>query len=193
VQPSHMNIMDILPSPISLYFYRLQLELRILKTTYNSKHSISFIQTRTFFTVSNSQLKSILLIKIIPKPQSHHDALYPIDDIRKSQGATAAAETALIMKMKRPTACVLHSLPLEIRDMVFKECLVMDKKQPRATRATPALLIALRGDWALYQEALKWFYALNRFTLTKHNFNTSFSTLSTTSIALMKNLSVELE
>jgi hypothetical protein len=62
--------------------------------------------------------------------------------------------------------CAMASLPLalrrftpEIRAMILAGCIEFKD------RKTPALIIALRGDKDLYQEAIRVFYKLNRFKL----------------------------
>lgn len=56
----------------------------------------------------------------------------------------------------------LRKLPPGIRELIFKECVLVGAC---AVRKTPALLVALSGDPGLYHEALKPYYRQNFFRL----------------------------
>lgn len=54
----------------------------------------------------------------------------------------------------------MRKIPFELRGMIFKDWLgIKDGK-------SPVLLIALRGDKELYEQALEVYYKINYFTLT---------------------------
>jgi hypothetical protein len=77
----------------------------------------------------------------------------------------------------------LRVLPPEIRDKIFKyaacQSNVMAKSQ---------LLDGFRGDRKLYAEALKAFYAINTFIITKLHYDKVQSRLSDSTLMLMKDL-----
>ena len=94
----------------------------------------------------------------------------------------------------------LHKLPPEIRLLIFEDVLTLEDKPVRKDgrdllgrpRPTPSLLMALRGDLAMYQEALEVFYYKNIFTINIHNFVTVKDNLSSYVLSLIKNLKIEL-
>ncbi|KAL3420452.1 hypothetical protein PVAG01_08951 [Phlyctema vagabunda] len=55
----------------------------------------------------------------------------------------------------------LKELPMEIRSIIFNECLYREWDATSSKFKTPALLIALRPDEDLYTEALDIFYEIN--------------------------------
>ena len=55
----------------------------------------------------------------------------------------------------------LRRFPTELRDMIFKDCLQIEEGK------SPALLIALRGDKELYEEALEVYYKTNYCSMGK--------------------------
>ena len=59
----------------------------------------------------------------------------------------------------------LHKFPPEIRTQIFSQCLVRSSDEKDAWARVPALLIAVRPDATVYEEALELFYKLNGFTL----------------------------
>ncbi|KAE9378849.1 hypothetical protein N431DRAFT_325846 [Stipitochalara longipes BDJ] len=72
----------------------------------------------------------------------------------------------------------------EIRAMIFKLCLSFEKNK------TPALLIALRGDIFLYQQAIRLFYKLNCFTLNYYMLDRC-SLMSVNAISNISKLTIE--
>lgn len=58
----------------------------------------------------------------------------------------------------------LRAFPPEIREVIFNFSNALTW-----TGKTPALLMALRGDWQLYAEALDYFYKKNVFRLHAGN------------------------
>jgi hypothetical protein len=89
------------------------------------------------------------------------------------------------------TRCAVSTSPLafrkfppEIREMIFKGCLeVVDRK-------TPILLVALRGDLELYQEAIKLFKRVTAFQLDK-KMCARFKTLSDSALSNISMLEIE--
>jgi hypothetical protein len=71
---------------------------------------------------------------------------------------------------RNPTTS-LRCLPTEIRDMIFENILTLPQltyleKQPES----PAIIVALRPNPELYQEALQIHYKRNTFRITSNNF-----------------------
>ncbi|KAF8849578.1 hypothetical protein BDZ45DRAFT_680434 [Acephala macrosclerotiorum] len=56
--------------------------------------------------------------------------------------------------------------PAEIREMIFQGCIT---NATNSHKRTPKILIALRCDPEIYQEALRCYYKLNSFTLEQAN------------------------
>ncbi|KAH8597795.1 hypothetical protein B0O99DRAFT_684506 [Bisporella sp. PMI_857] len=94
----------------------------------------------------------------------------------------------------------LHKLPPEIRLIIFEDVLAMQDKPVRKDgrdwlgrpRLTPPLLIALRADQPMYQEALEIYYSKNLFTICIHNFTTARDDLLPHVLSLIRNLKIEL-
>lgn len=61
---------------------------------------------------------------------------------------------------------LLRRIPPEIRDQIFAPCLL----RSRFSTTSPELLVALRPDRLLYEEALDLFYKQNVFSITFKQF-----------------------
>jgi len=100
----------------------------------------------------------------------------------------------------------LRILPPELREKVFKYALQLPRQKhfpslppapscphrpqgcgPRHKSQTPSFLIAVRGDMELYGEALKVYYAVNKFYLNLKNVR-SFTGLGHPAMNLIKRL-----
>jgi uncharacterized protein YjbI with pentapeptide repeats len=91
----------------------------------------------------------------------------------------------------KTNGCTVTTSPLafrkfspEIRETIFRDC--VDFKD----RKTPPLLIALRGDKELYQEAIQLFYKLNFFRLDDR-IRERVSTMSANALSTISKLTIE--
>lgn len=95
-----------------------------------------------------------------------------------------------LQKAARIPPISLRYLPTEIRDMVFEYLLTFPKvtyleQQPK----TPAIIVALRPEPKVYDEALQIYYKRNTFRITSHNFE-SVQQLERTYISSVRDLIV---
>jgi uncharacterized protein YjbI with pentapeptide repeats len=75
----------------------------------------------------------------------------------------------------------LRRFPPEIRAMIFNGCIHF------ADHKTPAIIIALRGDKEMYEEAIQIFYKLNSFRVKLQNL-TDFEAMSIKAIQGIRKL-----
>ena len=99
-----------------------------------------------------------------------------------------------------PPTTTLHKLPAEFRDNIFKLTMLMEtismparQRHRRPVQVTPPLLIALRCDPYLYEEALAVYYQINTFKISKNNFNSLRNDLSPAMLGLIRNLHIEIK
>jgi hypothetical protein len=59
----------------------------------------------------------------------------------------------------------LRKFPPEIREMIFQRC-IDTKDNKEKDNKSPPIIVSLRSDKELYQEAIEVFYKLNFFRLT---------------------------
>jgi hypothetical protein len=83
-------------------------------------------------------------------------------------------------------------LPVEMREEIFKYTFATSQNYPDFAASTPALLVALRGDRELYDQALRVFYGINHWFLTARNFQ-GVSALGKFAVACIRSLTIFVE
>ena len=68
-------------------------------------------------------------------------------------------------------ALTLRIFPLELRQMIFRCALKLELEAPPKHENTPSLLVAVRGDSELHEEALVEYYKVNTWSLHAYSLN----------------------
>ncbi|KAH6681703.1 hypothetical protein B0J14DRAFT_679749 [Halenospora varia] len=114
-------------------------------------------------------------------PQDCHFLNCTIDNAKLYESTLHQCELAANIPMRKCTVSKaslidLHKFAPQIRAMIFSYCLDWTYKDPTnkhnvitSMDKTPSLIIALREDEKLYQEALHIFYEKNFFRISKDN------------------------
>ncbi|KAG4441076.1 hypothetical protein IFR05_003430 [Cadophora sp. M221] len=122
--------------------------------------------TITTSTVTTCALNNCIILNSTIKDCSLSDCNITNSTLVDCKIINSALHESLFLKSKLSGCNVttsfltIRKIPLEMRRMIFKDCLKIKGGK------SPALLIALRGDKELYEQALEVYYKISYFTIT---------------------------